>query len=181
MATLLKYVTAVVFAFMGLTSCSTAPSLQEYLVEKQDDNKFIKVDLPSSLLDTKESNLDADQKEILKSVKKMNVVAYQIKDGNDAEYQAEKQKVQNILGDKKYQLLSKMKMEGTNITLKYIGDEDAIDEVVVLASNEERGFALIRLLGNNMRPEKMMQLLNSMEQGDVNLDQLTGITKMFDM
>jgi pentatricopeptide repeat protein len=111
----------------------------------------------------------------------MNVVADQIKDGNDAEYQAEKQKVQNILGDKKYQLLSKMKMEGTNITLKYIGDEDAIDEVIVLASNEERGFALIRLLGNNMRPEKMMQLLNSMEQGDVNLDQLTGITKMFDM
>ncbi|MFC7358522.1 DUF4252 domain-containing protein [Jejudonia soesokkakensis] len=181
MTTIIKYITAVVLAMLALASCNTEPSLQEYLVAKQDDSKFVKVDLPSSLLDTKQSNLDAEQKEILKTVKKMNVVAYPIKDGNEAEYRTEKQKVKTILDDEKYQLLSKLNFEGTNVTLKYVGKEDAIDEVIVLASNDTKGFTVVRLLGKNMRPEKMMQLISSMDSSDMNTTQLNGILGMFDM
>lgn len=181
MTTILKYITVAAIALLTLASCNTEPSLQEYLVEKQDDSKFVKVDLPSSLLDTKQSDLDAEQKEILKTVKKMNVVAYPIKDGNDTEYQSEKKKVKTILDHEKYQLLSKMNFGGTSVTLKYVGEEDSIDEVIVLASDDTKGFAVIRLLGNNMRPEKVMELMSSMDKNGADLTQLSSVIGMFDM
>jgi hypothetical protein len=66
-------------------------------------------------------------------------------------------------------------------TLKYLGEEDAIDEIIVFASDDEKGFALFRLLGENMRPDQMIKLLNSIERGDINASELGSIGKLFDM
>ena len=173
MTTIVKYITVAALALFSLMSCNTETSLQEYLVAKQDDDAFMKVDLPSSLLDSEESTLDTEQKDILKTVKKVNVVAYPLKDGNLAEYHTEK--------DKAYKLLSKMKSNGMDITLKYVGEEDAIDEVIVFASSDEKGFAVFRLLGKNMRPEQMLQLVNSLDQSNVNMSQLSTITNLFNL
>jgi len=181
MTTIVKYITVAALALFSLMSCNTETSLQEYLVAKQDDDAFMKVDLPSSLLDSEESTLDTEQKDILKTVKKVNVVAYPLKDGNLAEYHTEKDKVNTILADNTYKLLSKMKSNGMDITLKYVGEEDAIDEVIVFASSDEKGFAVFRLLGKNMRPEQMLQLVNSLDQSNVNMSQLSTITNLFNL
>ena len=60
-------------------------------------------------------------------------------------------------------------------TLKYLGEEDAIDELIVFASDSEKGFAVFRLLGENMRPDQMMTLMSSIENGDLDLSKFSGL------
>src|SRR5690554_7422414 len=75
-----RYILVLFVAFI-VTSCGEA-SLQKYFVEKQDDPKFMKIDLAPSLLEGK-NTLGAEEKETLKGIKKINVVALPIKEANE--------------------------------------------------------------------------------------------------
>ena len=46
---------------MLLTSCSSEKSLQEYYIDKQSNNDFIAIDLPSSLIDLKDNVSEESQ------------------------------------------------------------------------------------------------------------------------
>ncbi len=175
---LLKYFTAVILGAMVLTSCSDK-SLQKYLVEKQDDDKFLKMDIAASLLQGKNSNFSQEEKEILNTIKKVNVVAYPIKENDLADYEKEQQELKAILDQEQYKELTTIKSSEWNATLKYTGDEDAIDEVIVYASDDSRGFAVFRLLGDNMRPDQMLKLMKSAEDGDFDLSSLEGFGNIF--
>lgn len=176
---LVKYITALILVGFTLMSCNSDKSLQRYLVDKQEDDKFLKVDVAASLLQTDNNNMSEDQKEILNTIKKVNVVAYPIKDGNMTEYKAEKDKLATIIGQEKYKLLMKMGSNKSGATLKYLGEEDAIDEIIIFATDTERGFAIFRVLGDDMRPDKMIKLMNSIEKGDVDVTKFTGIGDLF--
>ena len=180
MTTLVKYVTLAVIAGLTLISCNNDKSLQRYLVDKQDDDKFLKVDVAASLLQTDSNNMTEEQKEILNTIKKVNVVAYPIKDGNTEEYKAQKDEVKEIIGQEKYKTLMKMGSNKSGATLKYLGEEDAIDEVVIFASDNDRGFALFRVTGDDMRPDQMIKLMNSIDSGDLDVSSLSGIGEIFD-
>lgn len=162
-----------------LISCNDK-SLQKYLVQKQDDPKFMKVDIPTSLLEGENSNLTAEEKEILSSIKKINVVAYPIKDANLTEFEVEKQELESILAQEQYKDLTRINSNDWSATLKYTGDDDTIDEVIVFASDNTKGFAVFRLLGENMRPEQMLQLMKTIEKGGVDLSPIGGMMKGFD-
>jgi len=168
-------------AAIALASCSNEKSLQKYLVEKQDDDKFLKVDVATSLLQTDDNSLTEEQKNILNTVKKVNVVAYKIKDGNIAEYEAEKEKLAVIVNQEKYKTLVKYGSNNRGASLKYLGEEDAIDEVIVFASDNEKGFAVFRLLGEKMRPDQMIKLMNSIDKGDIDVSKFSGIGDLFEM
>lgn len=169
---------SVILAVVALTSCSDK-SLQKYLVEKQDDDKFVKVDLAASLLEGKNSNFSQEEKDILKTIKKVNMVAYPIKDGDSIDYEKERNELRNILDNEKYKELTRIKSSDWNATLKYTGEEDAIDEIIVFASDNNRGFAVFRLLGENMRPDQMIKLMESAERGDIDLSKLSGFGEIF--
>ena len=168
-------------AVLALASCSNGESLQRYLVDKQDDDKFLKVDVATSLLQSDDNSLTEEQKDILNTVKKVNVVAFKIQDGDIADYQAEKDKLAAIIGQEKYKTLIKYGSNSRGATLKYLGEEDAIDEVIVFASDSEKGFAVFRLLGENMRPDQMIKLMNSIDNGDIDVSKLSGIGELFEM
>lgn len=159
-------------------SCSDK-SLQKYLVEKQDDSKFVKMDIAASLLEGRNSNFTPEEKEILKTIKKINVVAYPIKDEDTLEYISEKEELESILSQDRYKELTRIKSKDWNATLKYSGDEDAIDEVIVYANDNDRGFAIFRLLGENMRPEQIIKLMNAAQPGDLDLFKLGGFGEVF--
>ena len=139
------------------------------------------MDLATSLLQNENSDFTQEEKDILATVKKINVVAYPLKGENITDYQTEKDKVKSILAEEKYKTLLKMGSNNRGATLKYTGEEDAIDELIVFASDEERGFAVFRLIGDKMRPDKMMKLMNSIDNGDINIDQLSGIGDILSM
>lgn len=178
---LIKYSIPFIMALLALASCNNQGSLQKYLVDKQDDDKFLKVDLAASMLQPDDSTLTEEQRDILNTVKKVNVVAYKIKDGNTAEYETEKAKLASIMNQEKYKTLIKYGSNNRGATLKYLGEEDAIDEVIVFASDSDKGFAVFRLLGENMRPDQMIKLMNSIDNGDIDVSKLSGIGELFEM
>jgi len=178
---LIRYIIGLTLAALTLISCSNEKSLQRYLVDKQDDDSFLKIDIATSLLQTDGNSLTEEEKDILATVKKINVVAFPIKEGNKAEYDLKKQELKDIISQEKYKTLVKFGSNNKGATLKYLGEEDAIDELIVFASDNERGFVLFRLLGEDMRPDQMIKLMTSIDKGDVDISALKTISKLFDM
>ncbi len=150
-----------------LMSCNSEPSLQRYFVDHQDDNDFIAVDVPSSLLDKDGMELSEEEKETLGSIKKVNFLALKLNKELKGKYDKESKVINKILSSEKYETLMKIGSDATNIVLKFQGDDDRIDEVIVFATNNERGLALVRVLGKDMKPQKIAKLANSFEKMDL--------------
>ncbi|MDC1325317.1 DUF4252 domain-containing protein [Ulvibacter sp.] len=172
---LTKYLIPFAVAFLALVSCGNEPSLQKYLVAKQEDDKFMKIDLAASLLQSEGSSFTEEQQDVLKTIKKVNVVAYKVEEENLDAYAIEKEIVSEIMSQDKYKTLMRFGSNTRGTTLKYLGEEDAIDELIVFASDSEKGFAVFRLLGENMRPDQMMTLMSSIENGDLDLSKFSGL------
>jgi hypothetical protein len=178
---LIKYILGIGLAALTLFSCSNKESLQRYIVDRQDDDSFLKIDIAASLLQTDSANLSQEEKDILKTIKKINVVAYPIEEGNVSAYEVKMQVLKTILDQDRYKTLMKYGSNKEGATLKYVGLEDAIDEIIVFVRNDEKGFALFRLLGDDMRPEQMIKLMTAIEKGDVDISKLNSIGKIFNM
>ncbi len=72
----------------------------------------------------------------------------------------------------------RVKDKGMSFVIKYEGDDDSMDEVIVYATDKTKGFALIRVLGDNMEPAKIMKLANSINKVDSDgFKQLEGLFK----
>ena len=179
---LLAIISLGIFLAATLVSCNEEPTLQSYFVDKQEDNRFVKFDVPSSLITEDSDLLNAEQKEVMQSVRKLNIMAYPIKDGDSlkTEYQQEKQYVIDILAREQYQTLISFGSPTQGASLKFVGETDAIDELVIFASDEERGFAIFRLTGNDMDPEKFVNMMRSIETGDLDVSQMNGLGQLFD-
>ncbi len=161
-----------------LVSCNSNQSLQEYYVDNQDNKDFVAVDLPTSLFANSES-LNEEQKKTLETVKKINVIAIAKKEENLQKIETEKSNVANILKDEKYQLLMKYGGSSTKLEIYYTGEEEAVDEIIVYGYNDEKGMGVARVLGDNMNPSDVLNLVRSMQDGDVNMEGLKEITGMF--
>jgi hypothetical protein len=176
---LIRFIIGLSLAALSFISCDNEGSLQRYLVDKQDDDKFVKVDLATSLFESENSSFTTEQREILNTIKKVNVVAFPIKEGNIEDYEAERLQLKAIIDQEKYKTLTTFSSNNTKATLKYLGEEEAIDEVVIFASNSDKGFAVFRLLGEKMRPEQMLKLMGSIQSGDLDVSKLTGLGAIF--
>ena len=160
-----------------LTSCDNGKSLQKYYVENQEDSDFLAVDVPTSLF-TNNENLDAEQKETLETIKKINVLALQ-KELDPQKYESEKLKLDEIFKDEKYQLLMKYGGADKKAELYFTGKDDAIDELIVYGYDNDRGLGVARVLGKDMNPQKIMKMMKSFENGDVDVSGLKGVIDIF--
>ena len=134
-------------------------------MQKQENDNFIAIDLPASLLKVEEGASE-ETKKTMATIKKLNILAFKINETNAAEYKTELAQVKSILKGDDYNELMRMKHEGINIVINYQGTDDAIDEFLLLASNNEQGFALARILGNKMQPEKIMKMAEDFKNID---------------
>lgn len=149
-----------------LTACNKQTSIQEYYIEKQNSGDFIAIDIPASILKVGEG-ASQETRETLLTIKKLNVLALRTEGINETEFEKEYARVKEILKNDDYNELMRMKHENVNIVINYQGDEDAIDEFVLLAADKNKGFALARVLGNKMEPAKIIK----MAQDFKNIDQ----------
>ncbi|MGB7393827.1 MAG: DUF4252 domain-containing protein, partial [Pricia sp.] len=85
---------------------------------------------------------------------------------NTAEFQVEKAKVKAILKKDKFNELMKMNTSFGRATITYLGDDDAIDEVVIYGDSDDKGFMLVRILGDNMNPARIAQFFQALEKSD---------------
>ncbi len=66
-----------------------------------------------------------------------------------------------------------------SMKLFFKGEEDAIDEMIVFASDDTKGFMLARLLGDDMNIGDMMKLAQTMEKGGIDVSQFEGVMDVF--
>lgn len=173
---ILTKIIAVLALTLLMVGCASGPSLQKYYIDNQDNENFISLDIPASVLSLKE-DVPPEAREALASLKKFNILAFKKDEGNNAEFKMEESKVKAILKNDKFKELMTVKDKGRNIILKYEGNDDIMDEVIVYASDKEMGFALIRVLGDNMEPAKIMKLANSI--GNVDSDSFKSLEGFF--
>lgn len=157
-----------VLAVCSLISCNNEQSLQEYYIDNKSNDYFIMLDVPTSLIAPASEKLSADQQKVVKSVKKINLLAYSLKDTGF--YNAETKKLKSILNNDDYEELMKVGNTEQRMRIFIKGDEDAIDEVVVFAQDETKGFLLARVLGDNMNVADMVRFAETMDTSSATLN-----------
>lgn len=177
MKTALQTTVAVLLGVFFLAACDSGASLQKYYVDSKENNQFISVDIPSSIIQLKSDDVDEELKETLKTIKKMNFLALQLTEDNKEFYASEKQKVSKILKNDKYKQLMRLNSGEGKVSVNYIGTEDAVDEVIVFGSEDTKGFALVRVIGENMNPSDILKLAQSIDidENSTEIKQLEGI------
>ena len=159
-------------ALLVLNSCQSEPSLQRYFVDKSESKDFIALDLSPSILNIDKSKLTATQKEALGSFDKMNILAFKLNDKNKAQFELERANVNSILKDEKYQQLMKFGSGQEGASVSFVGDDDHIEEFVLYANKKENGFAVVRVLGKDMNPTMIFNMISVLKEANVDLDQL---------
>ncbi len=158
-----------------MMSCKDEPSLQQYFVKSGEKKEFMSMDISSSILNVNESKLSESEKKALASFDKVNVLAFKKDNKNNAQYSKEIQEVKAILKDTTFQPLIKLNGVGHNASIMLVGDNKQIDELVLFGNQKELGFTVIRVLGDNMKPEDAMQFFSILQKSNVDMEQLKPI------
>ncbi|MDD7884900.1 DUF4252 domain-containing protein [Flavivirga sp. 57AJ16] len=174
-----KHILYTLFVTVILVSCATNTSLQTYFVDNQEASNFISQDLPLSMVKLDQTAFSKEQKEAYNSVNKLNFLGYKANENNAEALKEELKIVKAILKDSKYKDLVEFNDKGRKIIVKYVGTDDNADEVVVFGHAKELGFAIIRVLGDDMSPDKMVTLMTALQKANVDENQLQDIVNFF--
>jgi len=135
-------------------------------VDRAENPNFLSLDLPASILKMDAVELTPVQKEAVESLRKFNLLAFRKNADNGSEYELEKKKVKEILKGDTFVELMKIKSKYGNGVVKYLGNEDAIDEVIIYGDSDDKGFAVVRVLGKDMNPAHIIQLMQAIQKSD---------------
>ncbi|WP_298534860.1 DUF4252 domain-containing protein [uncultured Algibacter sp.] len=175
----IKYLMYSLLTAFILTSCGKGESLQSYYVDNQETKNFISQDFPLSMVDIDKSGFTEEQKEAYNSVSKLNFLGYKSSDDNLETFKTEITKVKTILSDEKYNDLMEFSDKGNKVSVKYIGNDDEAEEVILFGSSPDMGFGIVRILGDDMSPDKMVTLIEALKKADIDKSQLDNIMNFF--
>lgn len=153
-------------AILLLASCASQQSLQEYYVDNSENPDFLSLSIPASVLNLDEVELTDQEKEVVSTLRKFNILAFRIKEDNLQTYQEERKKVKEILKQDGYTDLIKFNMKEGKGILKYQGEANAIDEILLFGDSKEQGFILVRILGDDMNPAHAQFMIDAMKKSN---------------
>ncbi|TCK68946.1 uncharacterized protein DUF4252 [Winogradskyella wandonensis] len=161
-------------------SCSNGPTLQTYYVDNELKPGFTTFDAPTSLIDIEKIDLTEQQRKAYNSVNKLNALVFQMNENNKEQYKVELEKVKTILKHPKYEEL----LRGGNSTdgkfvVKFLGDVERIDELVLMGNANDKGFAVIRILGDDMNANDLLSLRTALDKVNFDNTDLNGLTEFF--
>lgn len=159
-------------------SCNSEPTLQKYFVENTENKDFIALDISSNILNVDKTKLTVAQNEALHSFDKMNVLAFKLNEKNKAQFEVERAKVNLILKDPKYQQLMKFGSGKQGASVSYVGTDEHINEFVFFANKNDAGFAVIRVLGKDMNPTNIMNMISVLKESKLDLEQLKPLQEL---
>jgi hypothetical protein len=146
-----------------LQSCQT-DSLQKFFVDSQNDDNFMSIDIPTSLLGiSSDMNLSEEELITLKSVKKINMLMLEASQYNQEFYSTQKERLNTILKSDSFTEILKFRTKGMDIKIYFTGQEDAIDELIVFGYNDDNGMGVARVLGKKMNLNDIMNLSNKID------------------
>lgn len=170
--------TLVAAVLLTLVSCNSEPTLQKYFVENTENKDFIALDISPNILNLEKTKLSAEQTEAVNSFDKMNILAFKATDKNQVQFEAERAKVKAILKDPKYEQLMKFGSGKDGASVSYVGSEDNIKEFVIFANRKETGFAVVRVLGEDMNPNNIMTLMSVLQKSKIDMEQLKPLEQL---
>lgn len=170
--------TTALLVVLTLVSCNSEPSLQKYFVQNSDNKDFIALDVSPGILNLEKAKLSAEQNEALKSFDKMNILAFKANATNQTQFESERAKVKAILKDPKYQQLMSFGSGKDGASISYVGTDDNIKEFVVFANKKESGFAVVRVLGENMNPNNILTLISVLKESKIDMEQLKPLQQL---
>ena len=118
------------------------------------------------------AKLSLEQQQALQSFEKMNILAFKRNPNNTAEFETGRAKLNGILKNPKYQQLMKFGSGKEGASVSFVGTDEHIEEFVLFANQKETGFAVVRVLGKDMNPTHIMNMMSIMQQSKIDLDQL---------
>lgn len=156
----MKKLTLLLLFVTTIVACKKQESLQEYLINTQEKQNFIRLDLSTTLLTSyfEEAASNSD-KEVFTSIKKMNIAFLPQKKATSEEIKIERERLQKVMENTDYKALIKINDKRGKGTIFYAGKPDAINEIVAMAYSKDFGVGVARILGENMQPTKIMQML----------------------
>ena len=163
---------------MLLVGCNQKPSLEKYFVENAQKPNFVNFDLAPSMINTQKLKLTNEQSEALKCFDKMNVLILKKTTKNTAIFDLERQKLNGILKDEKYQELMKFGIGKEGAAISYVGDDDHISEFIIAGNKSEIGLAVVRITGKDMNPNNIMKMISVLQSSNMDIKELQPI---FDM
>ncbi|QNK78723.1 DUF4252 domain-containing protein [Winogradskyella sp. PAMC22761] len=168
------------FLVAVFTSCNQEPTLQTYYVDNELEPGFASFDIPSSFFNVENIEMTKEQKEAYNSVDKLNVLTY-MKDDTDKEvYKSELAKVNTILKDPKYEeLIRGGSVKEGKFVVKFLGDVDRIDELIIFGNATNKGFVIARILGDDMNASQLMSLGSVLKNADFDEEKLKGLKDFF--
>lgn len=149
--------------------------MERYFVSKSDDKDYVVLDLSPGILNADKSKLTTEQRDALGSFDKLNILAFRLTDKNRSQFQKEVNMVSSILKDEKYEQLMKFGHGQEGVTVKCVGDNEHINEFVLFANRKENGFAIVRVLGEDMNPRTIINLITVLRTSDLDWEQLKPI------
>jgi hypothetical protein len=167
------------FALSILMLSCNQDSLQKFYVDAHENPAFVSFDMPASLLQITGDDLTEEDKAILNSVKKVNVVAIPGEDQYQDEIKNQEARLKSIFKNKDYQELMKFQSNGISVSVYFTGNEDAIDEIILYGNMEDNGFGVARVLGDKMNIAKLMDVSKkiSIDPSNLPMDKLSNFTQ----
>ena len=162
----LKSIIGTFLLALVVMACNKEQTLQEFIVESKENNEYMSIDLPANIIQLDDMQLSEENKATLATIKKMNFLAFQLSDSNKELYTSEKKKVTGILKQDYFTELMRVKGKFGDIIVTFAGSDNAIDEVVIFGASDEKGFALARVLGENMNPADILKIAQHMQIDD---------------
>ncbi|WP_299887431.1 DUF4252 domain-containing protein [uncultured Lacinutrix sp.] len=175
----LKTICYTLLLALAIVSCKDEGSIQTYVVDHQDRPEFLTLDLSPKMVDLSQAELSEEELEVYNSFEKISIIAYKTTNGDDESYTREFEKAKAVFKNEKYEELMEFSDSGFKFRVNTIGNDDTVDEFLVLASSRETGFAVVRVLGDNMKPEELYKLMDQMKNADVDGSQLDKLMDYF--
>ena len=175
----MKRILTILILALAFTSCKKENSIQTFFVEHQELPNYSVIDISSTLIDFSETDLSAEEKKAYESLDKLHVLLYNIDSTNTKAFDTELKAINKVFKNKDYTEMMQFSDNGIKFKINTIGNEDTVDEVLVLASMTDKGFATIRVIGDAMEPEKIVGLFNKVKETNVDESKLNGIMNFF--
>jgi hypothetical protein len=162
-----------------LMSCSGKETVQSYFVEKSEESGFVVLDLPSKTLTNEKLALTEKQKQALHNFEKLNVLVYKPEVLDVAFLEKENSRIKAILKQSNLEELMRTNMGEINLKAYVDSNSEMFDEVVLYANMPEKGFGIIRFLGDNMKVNDALEMLQLLENPNLESTELKGLLNMF--
>lgn len=154
---------ALIFMIIFASSCKNEASLQSYLVDTSGKEGFYTGDLPVSSVLSPKAEVSDEIRKTIKSIKKINIAFLPKTADNSVMYETEKAKLKTIFKTDSYKSLMSMKAKGMNVNVYYSGNTEAVDEVIAFGYGEKAGVGVARLLGDNMNPAMIIDMMQNID------------------